>query len=59
MSDSPLDFYGPWRDEMISEARMTFLAATTQAEQRAAVDRMIKLVSWKEHATKDLTPTDT
>ena len=47
-----LDFHGPWRDELLQQQRIRFLAADTQPEQRAAADLILQLQTWKERAAQ-------
>jgi hypothetical protein len=44
----PLDFNGSWRDDLLQQQRVRFLAAETQTEQRAAADLILQLREWKQ-----------
>lgn len=47
-----LDFYGTWRDDLLQQQRIAFLAAESHDERRAAADLSGRLIEWKERAEK-------
>jgi len=52
MSSPDLDFNGPWRDDMLQQQRIKFLAAETHEERRAAAELSGMLREWKDLAEK-------
>lgn len=49
---APFDFNGPWRDELLQQQRIAFLAAETHEERRAAAELNGRIREWKERAEK-------
>lgn len=49
---APLDFNGTWRDDMLHQKKIEFVAAQTHDERRAAAELSGRLREWKERAEK-------
>lgn len=49
---APFDFNGTWRDDMLHQKKIEFIAAKTHDERRNAADLYGRLLEWKERAEK-------
>ena len=45
-----LDFHGPWRDDLMQQQRVKFVASAEHQDKRDAADLYGKLQGWKERA---------